>query len=305
MGRSAVHEGERVAGCCGEGHRFRLRLRGRLLWAAVAVVGLPGASVGLAAQAHGAAAVPNLGTHQIPCPPNATTCCPGADCNAHPELLPASPYLVQTAVGVESISPHEIHVGQRFTITFHRISPSAANWYFPDIAKKVSRCKTGVDLMCTYLAQANDVTYPAAATYNGWSEFKWGGGDINGIGYGFDYYAIIGNAIPITGRVQDKDGHGIPQGGIPPSGPNGSSPDPGVLIVFTPVKHGSSVGYGAAPSIHSSPAHPYDVGYYGIALKPGTYTVQAGDPVRGIRCKSRRLHLTHAMSNLNFVCSHG
>jgi hypothetical protein len=252
-----------------------------------------------------AAALPNLGAHQVPCPPNAKTCCPGADCNAHPELLPASPYLVQTAVGVESISPHEIHVGQRFTITFHRIAPSAANWYFPDIAKKVSRCKTGVDLTCTYVAQANDVTYPAAATYNGWSEFKWGGGDINGIGYGYDYYAIIGNAIPITGRAEDKHGHGIAHGGIPPSSPNGSTPDPGVLVVFTPVKHGVAGGYAAAPSIHGSRAHPYDVGYYGIALKRGTYTVQAGDPVRGIRCKGRRLHLTHAISNLNFVCNHG
>jgi hypothetical protein len=250
------------------------------------------------------AAGPNLGPNQIPCPPKATNCCPGADCNAHPELLPASPYLVQTAVGVEDISPHEIHVGQRFTITFHRISPSAANWFFPDIAKKVSRCKTGVDLTCTYLAQANDVTYPAAATFNGWSEFKWGGGDINGIGYGFDYYAIIGNNIPITGRFEDKHGHGFPRGGVP-SFPGGPNPDPGVLMVFTPVTHGVQIGFAAAPGIHSSPGHPYDVGYYGIALKRGTYTLAGGDPIEHISCKApKTLHLTHAI-NLNFVCKRG
>jgi hypothetical protein len=148
---------------------------------------------------------------------------------------------VQTAAGVESISPHEIHVGQRFTITFHRISPSAANWYVPSIAKKVSPCRTGVDLTCKYVAQAVDVTYPAAATYDGWSEFKWGGGDVNGLGYGYDYYAIIGNSGPLPGGVEDKHGHGIPRGGVP-AGPNGSTPDAGVLIVFTPVKHGVPVG---------------------------------------------------------------
>ncbi len=275
------------------------------LLAVLAVPFVADAGQGQASSRAHAAALPNLGAHQIPCPPNVRNCCPGADCNAHPDLLPASPYLVQTAVGVESISPHEIRVGQRFTITFHPISPSAAKWNFPDIAKKVSRCETGVDLTCTYLAQAADVTYPAAATYNGWSEFEWSGGDINGIGVGFDYYAIIGNQIPITGRVEDKHGHGIPQGGVPP-GPNGTTPDAGVLILFTPVKHGISAGYAAAPRIHGSRARPYDVGYYGIALKPGTYTVAAGDPVRGIRCKGvKKVHLTHAISNLDFVCNHG
>ncbi len=149
-------------------------------------------------------------------------------------IVPACPICPDGRRG-ESISPHEIHVGQRFTIKFRPISPSAANWAFLDIAKKVSRCKTGVDLTCTYLAQAADVTYPAAATYNGWSEFEWGGGDINGIGDGFDYYAIIGNQIPITGRVEDKHGHGIPRGGVP-AGPTGITPDDGVLILFTPVK---------------------------------------------------------------------
>ncbi len=126
---------------------------------------------------------------------------------------------------MESISPHEIHVGQRFTIKFGPVSPSAANWEFPDIAKKVSRCETGVDLTCTYLAQAAEVTYPATATYDGWSEFEWSGGDINGIGDVFDYYAIIGNQIPITGRVEDKHGHGIPRGGYPPALP-GPRPTP-------------------------------------------------------------------------------
>ena len=79
-----------------------------------------------------------------------------------------------------------------------------------------------------------------------------------------------------------------------------------MLILFTPVKHDVSAEYAAAPRIHGSRTHPYDVGYYGIALKPGTYTVQAGDAVRGIRCKgTKKVHLTHAISNLNFVCNHG
>ncbi len=79
-----------------------------------------------------------------------------------------------------------------------------------------------------------------------------------------------------------------------------------MLILFTPVKHDVSAEYAAAPRIHGSRTHPYDVAYYGIALKPGTYTVQAGDAVRGIRCKgTKKVHLTHAISNLIFVCNHG
>jgi hypothetical protein len=269
----------------------------------VAVVLLACGSIGAAAAASVLAArpasLPNLGAHQVACPPTAKTCCPGANCNAHPELLAASPYLVQTAVGTETISPHEIRVGQHFTITFRPIAPSAAKWIFPDIAKKVSPCRTGADLTCTYLALASDVTYPAAASYNGWSDFEWSGGDINGIGVGFDYYAIIGNEIPVIGRLANKHGKGIPQGGVP-APPNGVSPDPGVLVTFIH-PHGQA-GFAAVPRVNTSPGHPYDVGYYGIALKPGTYDVAAGDPVRRIACGRRVLHLKHPVHHYNFVC---
>ena len=58
-----------------------------------------------------------------------------------------------------------------------------------------------------------------------------------------------------------------------------------------------------APQQPGSPVH---VGYYGIALKRGTYTLAGGDPVEHISCKApKRLHLTHAISNLNFICKHG
>lgn len=250
------------------------------------------------------AAGPNLGPNQIPCPPKATNCCPGADCNAHPELLPASPYLVTTSVGVETISSHEIHVGQRFTVTFHAGDRSSALWSFPDIAQRVSRCKTGVDATCTYVARARDVTYPAFATYNGWSEYKWGGINKFGAGLGFGYYAIVGNGIAVSGRVADKHGNGIPQGGI--QNPGGPTPDPGVGIDFSVMRHGVLTPiYAAAPGVHGSSAHPYDVGYYGLVVKPGKYIVDAGDFFEHISCGRRVVHITHDTSNLNLICKRG
>jgi hypothetical protein len=230
------------------------------------------------------------------------SCCPGADCNTHPELLPASPLLVETAVGTERISPHEIRVGQRFTIKFSPISPSAAKWTFPDIGKKVSACRTGVDRTCIYVAQARDVTYPVFATYDGWSEYMWSGGDVNGIGVGYDYYAIIGDGIAVSGRLTDKHGKAIPRGGIqtPPGSP---TPDPGVLIEFSVKRHGVLTPiYGAAPGIHGSAAHPYDVGYFGLRVKPATYTITAGDPIEHISCGRRVIRIRHDLSNLHLVC---
>ena len=249
------------------------------------------------------AAGPNLGAHQRPCVPGKDlTCCPGADCVAHPDLLPASPLLVETAVGVETISPHVVHVGQRFKITFTPISPSAAHWTFPDIARKVSSCRSGVDRTCTYLARGQDVTYPQFATYNGWSDYMWTGGDINGIGVGYDYYAIVGNRIAVSGRLTDQHGNAIPRGGIVTS-PGTPSPDPGVLIEFSVKRRGVLTAvYGAAPSIHGSVAQPYDVGYYGLTVKPGTYTILAGDPIEHISCKRRVLRITHSVTNIDLVC---
>ena len=277
-----------------------------LLLALAILVGALGAQAGASSGGRwkaAAAAVPNLGAHQRPCVPGKDkTCCPGADCNSHPGLLPASPLLVETAVGTERISPHEIRVGQRFTIKFTPISPTAAHWTFPDIAKKVSGCRSGIDRTCTYLAGPRDVTYPEFATYNGWSDYMWSGGDINGIGVGYDYYAIISNRIAVTGRLADKHGKAIPRGGIqtPPGTP---TPDPGVTIEFLVKRHGTlKVVYVAAPSLHSSPAHPYDLGYYGLLVKRGTYTVEAGDPIEHIACKRRVVHITRPVHNLNLVC---
>ncbi len=271
------------------------------------IVGLAGLQTGASAQSAPAvvASGPNLGPAPQPCAPGARTCCPGANCFAHPELIPASPLLVQTAVGVESISSHEIHVGQRFTITFHAGSPTSAHWTFPSIAQKVSSCRAGVDLVCTYVARAADVTYPEFATFNGWTDYTWSGGDINGIGTGYGYYAIVSNRIAVSGRLADSRGRGIPRGGIQ-TAPGQPTPDLGVLIEFEAERHGQLEPiYGAAPSIHSSPAHPYDVGYYGLLMNPGTYVVIAGDPVTHTSCKRRTLHLSHSIVNFNLVCKRG
>jgi hypothetical protein len=281
------------------------------------VVGVVAAAALLVAQAHASpryrveqpaanramtAAAINLGAPPTPCSPSATTCCPGADCVDHPEFIVASPLLVETAIGVETISSHLIHVGQRFTIKFHALDPAAALWTFPDIAKKVSRCKTGVDLACTYVAVKQDVTYPFAATYDGWSEFKFGAINHNGIGVGYNYYAVVGGGIPVIGRLADARGRGVARGGI--QNPGGPTPDPGVLIDFSAKRHGVLTPlYAAAPSVHGSVAHPYDVGYYGLTVKPGTYAVSAGDRLQNIRCKSRRIHVTHPVYNFNLVCN--
>jgi hypothetical protein len=210
--------------------------------------------------------------------------------------------LLETGVGVEEASPHLIHVGQRFTITFGDATPSSALWSFPDIAKKVSRRKAGVDLKCTYVARKQDVTYPALATYDGWSDFSWQGIDKFGAGTGFGYYAIVTNGTTVTGRLADRHGRGIPRGGI--QNPGGPTPDPGVLIYFEAKRHGVLTPlYASAPSIHGSPAHPFDVGYYGLLIKPGTYKVVAGDVFEHISCKTRTLHLTHSISNFNITCT--
>lgn len=198
-----------------------------------------------------------------------------------------------------------IHVGQRFTITFHAGSPTSAHWTFPDIAQKVSSCSAGADRSCTYVARPQDVTYPRLASFDGWTDYRWAGGDINGIGVGYGYYAIVSNQIAVTGRLADAHGHGIPRGGIE-TAPGQPTPDPGVLIEFDVKRGGQLVPvYAAAPSIHGSAAHPYDVGYYGLLMKPGTYTVVAGDPVTHIRCQQRTLHVTHSVSNFNLVCKRG
>jgi hypothetical protein len=273
---------------------------------------LIGATLGAAASAErspaaSAAASPNLGAPPTPCPSTALTCCPGAAaaCNANPKLVFASPFLVQTAIGTESISPDVIHVGQKFTLTWHSTDPYAAQWTFPDnIGQKLTSCKTGVDVTCTYRALARGVTYPAFANYDGWSEFEWGAIDRNGAGVGYGAYAIIGPGIPVSGRLQNKQGQGIPRGGVP-AGPTGITPDPGVVIDFSVKRHGVLTPiYAAGPNLHGSVAHPYDVGYYGLIIKkPGTYTVTGGDFFQHIRCKSRVLHVTHEVRNFNLVCT--
>lgn len=281
---------------------------------AVAVLAVSGAVGGaIVAQApassHGsralAASTPNLGPHQTPCPPRATNCCPGADCNAHPDLAPASPYLIETAIGREDISSHVIHVGHRFTISFHSNVTDPKGWTFPDIAKKISRCETGVDLQCTYLARSSDVTYPEFATYNGWTDYDFGVGNSRGLGTGTGYYAIIGPRVALSGRLADKHGKAIPAGGIP-TPPGTPTPDAGVLI-FIYVKHHGALRLvtDVGPRLHSSRAHPYDVGYYGLVLKPGTYTVAAGDPIEHVSCARRTVHLTHNTANFNFRCKRG
>jgi len=76
------------------------------------------------------------------------------------------------------------------------------------------------------------------------------------------------------------------------------------VIEFSAKRHGLLTPlFGAAPSVHGSVAHPYDVGYYGLTVKPGTYTVSAGDLFQHIRCKSRTIHVIHAVSNFNLVCN--
>ena len=253
-----------------------------------------------------AAAVSNLGPHQTPCNPSVQkSCCPGVDCIDHPELLPEAPLLVETAIGRETVSPHLIRVGQHFTITFHSNVTDAKGWTFPDIAKKVSRCETGVDLQCRYLARSADVTYPEFATFNGWTDYSFGVGNSRGLGTGYDYYAIVGNKLAVSGRLADKHGKGIPAGGIK-TAPGVPTPDVGVLIFFY-VKHhaGMKLVADAAPRLHSSRAHPYDVGYYGLVLKPGKYIVAAGDPVEHVSCKRRTLRLSHNLNNFNLVCKRG
>lgn len=283
----------------------------------IAVVGLLAAVVLLVAQARASprdpleqpaashaitAAAINLGAPPTPCSQSAATCCPGADCLNNPEFSLASPLMVETAIGDETISSHLVHVGQRFTIKFHALDPAAALWTFPDIAKKVSDCKTGVDLTCTYVAVKQDVTYPAAATYDGWSEFQFGAVNHNGPGVGYNYYAVVGGGIPVIGRLADALGRGVARGGV--QNPGGPTPDPGVLIEFSAKRHGVLTAlFGAAPSVHGSVAHPYDVGYYGLTVKPGTYTVSAGDRLQNIRCRPRTIRVTHAVYNFNLLCN--
>jgi hypothetical protein len=278
--------------------RLALLAVGLLLVAAMPAAG-EGAHVSTAVPA----GAPNLGAPPKPCSPSAKGCCPGADCLATPAFVTASPFLTETAIGVETISRHLIRVGQKFTLTWHSSDPFAAMWTFPTTWKRLTACKTGVDLTCTYVARARDVTYPARATYDGWSEYSWGAIDHNGPGIGYGYYAIVGPRIPVWGRLADKHGRGIPKGGIQ-APPGGGTPDPGVLIEFSVKRRGTLTPiYAAAPSIRGSVGHPYDVGYYGLVVKPGTYTVTAGDPITHVRCTTRRLHVSHAASNFNLRCT--
>ncbi|MDQ6804714.1 MAG: hypothetical protein M3065_07045 [Actinomycetota bacterium] len=77
-----------------------------------------------------------------------------------------------------------------------------------------------------------------------------------------------------------------------------------MLFYFSAKRHGVLTPISsAAPTIHGSLTHPYDVGYYGVVIKkPGTYKVIAGDPVQGIRCKTRALHVTHEVRTFNLAC---
>ena len=222
-----------------------------------------------------------------------TICTEGVCCGLN-YVCTGTPYLIETVAGTETISTPFIKVGQEFTITYSTSnSPSQGpfSWTFPDIAEKVSSCVDSVDTQCTYKARTKDVTYPQYSDYNGWSKFNYTAGYNQGAGSGWGYYAIIGSGADVSGTITDK-GHPLD-----------------LSILFTkPGKKVPSYYGGIADIPHSSTAHPNGgYGYYGVLIKPGTYSVTTyGVGLSAKKCKPYNQVITFPAGpkTLNITCKY-
>lgn len=262
-----------------------------VLLAALAALGI--ARAGFAAH--------RLGPAPTPCASTSVACCPPQPANCQ-----GAAHTSRTRLGEPVISRHLIHAGERFTIRYVLHESDDAGWTFPAIARKVSRCRDGVDLSCTYLARDRDATFPGFADYFGWTHYPYSIGSRAGLGVGNDYYAIVGHGDAITGRLAFGNGKAVPRGGF--TLPSGGS-DPGVNVRFTVRRHGiDRILYTAAPGhVHTGARRRNDIGYYGALVKPGRYRISAGDPQQGITCRAKHgvLMVRRDLTNVDFVCRRG